>query len=354
MIFGFRFGILFLCAFLITPSWKTAAQARLQNVQSEQRRDQIFITYDLIGDPDESYEVAVYASLNRGRTFDVRPEAVRGSVGKGVSSGRGKQITWDLRQEYPDGPAFDENDLRVKLTVSSQGLGALWPISGTSGWALLGEWTGLNVGSDGIDSRDVAKQAKLGYAWDGVSLLLVAEQSRPFRIASTYGQASNVRFGDFDVYSVGPEFGIQVVEQQGTWPFTLDTSVRYQYTWGSGQTFNGRGPVTVSYSAHRGIIESRLYHSISMNSSFRIVPQIRYVPLRGQLESTEFDDRDTTSRTWMVQSDTAIFPGLGVSIGSKVGLFFSVELPVRWVRDNFQDSVQLQWQFPILNGGIHF
>jgi hypothetical protein len=205
----------------------------------------------------------------------------------------------------------------------------------------------------------VAKRINLGYAWDGVSLQLVAEQSRPFRIASTYGDARSVRTGDFDVFSVGPELGIQVVEQQGAWPLTIDASLRYLYSWGSGQAFS-REPGSflrrepVSYSAHRGVLEGRVYRRVSVNASFGIIPQIRYVPLRGQLESTELDDPGTTSRTWMVQSDTAIFPGLGVSIGSEAGVFVSVEFPVRWARENFQDTVELQWEFPIINGGIYF
>src|SRR5215510_12626237 len=60
------------------------------------------IVYDLSGTAGRVFAVSVEASSDGGRTFAIRPVAVTGDVGPGVSNRGEKTIVWDSSKDVDD------------------------------------------------------------------------------------------------------------------------------------------------------------------------------------------------------------------------------------------------------------
>lgn len=86
-----------------------AQTPEVMNVCFEQKGNQFIIRYDLAGKIGRKYMVSVVSSDNGGRTFGIELYSIKGDVGKNVSPGYGKTITWDMLKDYPrriDGDDF--------------------------------------------------------------------------------------------------------------------------------------------------------------------------------------------------------------------------------------------------------
>jgi hypothetical protein len=83
---------------------------------------QIVITYDLIGKQGKDYKVELLFSASGGRSFDYEPQAVSGAVGKDLSPGPNKTVTWNVLQDFPDG--IQSPNAQFKLLYKKQGGGA--------------------------------------------------------------------------------------------------------------------------------------------------------------------------------------------------------------------------------------
>jgi hypothetical protein len=71
----------------------------VQNVTAVKTLTGYTITYDLSDEENESCEVFLRASLDGGRTYNLRPVVVTGDVGQVVNPGTGKTINWQLGLE---------------------------------------------------------------------------------------------------------------------------------------------------------------------------------------------------------------------------------------------------------------
>jgi hypothetical protein len=313
-----------LCALFLVVGTATA-QVQVKNVGSEWKDQELVVTYDLRGESDEEYDVALLISTGQGQNFNYRPEAVRGAVGDEIPAGRGKQIVWNVRQEFPEGL---KEDLRFQVVVEEQGRNALWYVPNElgGGWGIRAGWERAFQIRRGEIERvsDVNTwQAKLGYTGGRVALLGIYERT-------------NVTD---EVQSAGSELGIQLFGKQDGSPLSLNVNGRYVYAWGS----NDFG----SFSQHEYGVRGHLYRPFSLGSNVELVPSVRYDPLRAR--NGDIFDSDRRA----VQS----FPqwgwtSLGLTIGSSsFGLHFSAQVPV-WVCDF--DTVSFGWEALVLSGGIYF
>ena len=104
---------------LLTLQLAFAQQAQVTNVTAAQRTDGskiVDITYDLTEDTlFTDFNVTVEVSFDAGATYNLTVY-VTGAVGTGVVPGTGKEIEWNLGQEYNN--TFDEN---VKVKVIATG-----------------------------------------------------------------------------------------------------------------------------------------------------------------------------------------------------------------------------------------
>lgn len=128
---------------LATAQGHDSANAKVTNVRFESLGDQISISYDLQGQPDDEHEVT--ADLRRESDPSFRHHLVRisGDAGRGVFSGMYKKILWDLKVEFPEGLVGDDYYFVVSASpVSSESSALLWvgaavAIGGATAYFLL-------------------------------------------------------------------------------------------------------------------------------------------------------------------------------------------------------------------------
>jgi hypothetical protein len=120
-------SVLFIAAaFLLwSPLRMNAQEVLIENVSFEQVDQDVVIHYSLIGKPGKKYAVSLALSDNNGATFRLKPEAIKGDVGKNVEPGKFKQITWFLRQDFPQG--LDGNGFVFAVYAKQQKGRSKWP-----------------------------------------------------------------------------------------------------------------------------------------------------------------------------------------------------------------------------------
>ena len=74
---------------------------------SKQGKINVFIEYDLAGDPDELYTVSLRVKLASDTSFTYTPVNVIGDVGANVRPGKNRRISWRTSDEYI--PALDRD-----------------------------------------------------------------------------------------------------------------------------------------------------------------------------------------------------------------------------------------------------
>lgn len=123
----------------------------VRNVSSSRADGLVTVTYDLIGERDEEYQVTLLISASGGEAFDYEPKAVSGDVGEGVKPGSGRRIRWRYREDFPDGL---QRGIRYRVKVQEEGgngwLYALGSAVVVGGGATAAAFlTGLVGGDDG-------------------------------------------------------------------------------------------------------------------------------------------------------------------------------------------------------------
>lgn len=101
---------------------------------SKQGRINVFIEYDLAGDPDDLYTVSLRVKLASDTSFTYTPVNVIGDVGANVRPGKNRRISWRTSDEYI--PALDREDVQFAVVAISSrppGPGAELYIAGGAG-----------------------------------------------------------------------------------------------------------------------------------------------------------------------------------------------------------------------------
>jgi formylglycine-generating enzyme required for sulfatase activity len=89
-----------ICGLLAAPPLHAA---QLKNLHSGQQANLVYATYDLVGKPGE-LEAEVKAVIEMaGEKYAADRLALKGDLGKGVKTGVGRRITWDLLKDMPAG-----------------------------------------------------------------------------------------------------------------------------------------------------------------------------------------------------------------------------------------------------------
>jgi hypothetical protein len=78
-------------------------QCFAQDIRWMERGDIIFISYDLVGSPEDTYDVQVVMKLKNDTTFVAIPFSIEGDAGVGHFAGISRGIRWHYRQDFPQG-----------------------------------------------------------------------------------------------------------------------------------------------------------------------------------------------------------------------------------------------------------
>ncbi len=130
-------AVVFLLYATDVPAW-AGDEELISNVRvSKQGRINIFIEYDLGGDPDELYAVSLRVKLASDTSFTYTPINVIGDIGANVRPGKNRRISWRTSDEYI--PALDKQDVQFVVTaVSPSGGGPSTELYIAGGVGVLG------------------------------------------------------------------------------------------------------------------------------------------------------------------------------------------------------------------------
>lgn len=113
---------------LLANSSHLLSAAEIRNLKTGQQGNQPFALYDLVGKPGEmEAEVQVVIEVG-GEKYTTDKLTLRGDAGKGVKTGVGKRITWELLKDMPAG--FDGEITWDVEVAGSAGAGLMTVASG--------------------------------------------------------------------------------------------------------------------------------------------------------------------------------------------------------------------------------
>lgn len=107
--------------FLTWYSFCQAQELEVSNVSFEDKSEIIVVQYDLYGEIGKKYRVNLSLSDNNGISFAIRPKTVSGDIGKDISPGPKKTITWSYIEDFPNGLSGDKFVFAVDAELQKGG-----------------------------------------------------------------------------------------------------------------------------------------------------------------------------------------------------------------------------------------
>ena len=110
------FTVIFIFASLLFSGFNSFAQsqAEIRNVDFSVRNDTMFVTYDLLkAARNEQFVISLTLKTSSGKVL--HPHALTGDVGKNITGGKGKQITWNINRDN----IFINEEIATEVTIES-------------------------------------------------------------------------------------------------------------------------------------------------------------------------------------------------------------------------------------------
>jgi hypothetical protein len=98
--------ILFAIAVNLSPAYSAQSlksTSVVTNVHFAVSGLRVTVSYDLQGEPNATYNVAMMLKSRSDPTFGYEPKALSGDVGLGKYAGTDREIVWDMSKEFPQG-----------------------------------------------------------------------------------------------------------------------------------------------------------------------------------------------------------------------------------------------------------
>jgi len=80
-----------------------AQDLKVLDVQFQSDGDCVVVHYHLEGNLKKRYHIDLWLSCDEGNTFTIHPKHVSGDVGYNVRPGHNKEITWEIKKDFPYG-----------------------------------------------------------------------------------------------------------------------------------------------------------------------------------------------------------------------------------------------------------
>lgn len=129
------------------PALQTQSGPKAVNVKFVPHDGKVLISYDLLGDPGETYRVGVILKKESDSTRSYKPKLISGAVGEGVLPGRDREILWDLSKEIPAG--LEGSDYYFVITAEEEGGFPWWAGAAIVSAGILGVLMLSSGGGDG-------------------------------------------------------------------------------------------------------------------------------------------------------------------------------------------------------------
>ena len=95
---------------LAAPPFLTADddKVKIENVHYTVSDGRVIINYDLIGDPNNTYNVQLTLKRQNYDAYNYTPNKVSGDVGTGKFAGKNREIIWNVNDEFPQGLPYSD------------------------------------------------------------------------------------------------------------------------------------------------------------------------------------------------------------------------------------------------------
>jgi hypothetical protein len=104
-------------------------EGRVENAKWIVEGDFVVITYDLVADPELTYEVSIVLKRVADANFKIAPSSVTGAIGKGKFAGVKREIRWEFKKDVAAGLPGDDYQFDFSIEVV-KGTSAIWYILG--------------------------------------------------------------------------------------------------------------------------------------------------------------------------------------------------------------------------------
>ena len=82
---------------------KSPEEVQTSNLKWSIKDDVILLNYDLTGSPDDEFDLSIAMKKEGEASFAVVPKTAEGDIGRGYFAGKGREIRWFYRTDYPGG-----------------------------------------------------------------------------------------------------------------------------------------------------------------------------------------------------------------------------------------------------------
>ena len=120
-------------------------KGKIENAEWRLAGEVVLITYDLVSDPNLSYEVRVTLTRESNKSFRLVPRSVTGAVGKGKFAGSRMEIRWEYKKDVPQGLEGEDYSFEFVVNVIREEGGSSW-IYYVGGLGLAGVAAGVLLG----------------------------------------------------------------------------------------------------------------------------------------------------------------------------------------------------------------
>ncbi|MBF8295692.1 MAG: hypothetical protein HW389_2237 [Bacteroidetes bacterium] len=115
----------------LTPALaRSGEDIAVVNVRFQVSGNKIVVSYDLTGPSDRDYSIKLILRRKQVPSYEYAPKALAGDYGVGKFGGSGRQITWEILREYPNGLEGDDFYFHIEATLSSSGSNLLYYLGG--------------------------------------------------------------------------------------------------------------------------------------------------------------------------------------------------------------------------------
>jgi hypothetical protein len=115
----------------LTPALaRSGEDIAVVNVRFQVSGNKIVVSYDLTGPSDRDYNIKLMLKRKQVPSYEYAPKALAGDYGVGKFGGSGRQITWEILREYPNGLEGDDFYFHIEATLSSSGSNLLYYLGG--------------------------------------------------------------------------------------------------------------------------------------------------------------------------------------------------------------------------------
>ena len=97
-----RKGFMVVLWFTLCPILN-AQELKVKNVKFEDKGETVVVNYDIEGEPERKYKITLTLAYDTGQTLPINAKCLKGDVGKNIKPGTGKEIVWELKEDYPFG-----------------------------------------------------------------------------------------------------------------------------------------------------------------------------------------------------------------------------------------------------------